>query len=64
VELIKKVDAQNKSRLTILEIRRPRMALITGATDIVNDPITGPPHCPHTDRELMFNNAYGFQACF
>jgi hypothetical protein len=58
MELIeKRFDVQSKSRLTVLEIRRPRVALIPGATNVVNNPITGSPHSPHTDSELMLNNA-------
>jgi len=55
---------KSKVGLTFLEIRRPRMALISSATNIVNDPITCSPHCPHADRELMLHNAHSFEACF
>jgi hypothetical protein len=50
------------SGLTVLEIRRPCVALIPGATNVVNNPITGSPHSPHTDSELMLNNAQCLQA--
>jgi hypothetical protein len=38
------------------------MALIPGATNVVNNPITGAPHSPHTESELMLNNAQCLQA--
>jgi hypothetical protein len=57
MELIKKkIDVQSKSRFTVLEVRRPCVALIPSATNVVNNPITGSPHRAHTDSELMLNN--------
>ena len=38
------------------------MALVPGTTNVVNNPITDTPHRPHTDSELMLNNAYCLQA--
>lgn len=58
----KKIDGQSMSRLTVLKIRRPCVALIPRATNVVNNPITAPPYRPHTDSELMLNNAQCLQA--
>lgn len=63
MELIKKkIDVQRKSRLTVLEIWRPCVALVPGATNVVNNPITGSSHCPHTDSEPMLNDTECLQA--